>query len=489
MSLGEKLGTFLSQLNHREKTIFEKRILSAAKLSLEQIGVEIGLTRERVRQIEKGLFKRINSSNLLQVMTDEIRTQLFSLDKKSYALKEKDASKIIITNLGFDGFGLNISDIAQFTETYEVDGGFLHFPTKQDVVEDLEDMYSSLASASAALVADFESTRLKLRFCARLTPEEFLELLTSLGWTRHSVYAYPPTMKSFEQKFHAYLLTQGKPIKASEALRAHFSEFSERSSINRIRTSDLFTILDGGLVKIREDGDSHAKTISELVDEAMGSEEFVTLDDLTKFILARRDAAKSSIRSYASTFPFQLKAGLVSRATAPKPPQAQIAKTKRLYRIEKGWRLRLSLNEEIMRGSSVQLPTSIVGALDLPGDAKKKFWSDQLDETFWVSWQGMQPKIQAVRKAALALGGGVNDHMLIDFVVPENQVLFQIVKFPIKENGLNGVAILLGLENEKNPGPAISKLIMSVANGGLSVIETLQLRKEYDAIEVYEGVY
>jgi len=489
VSLGEKLTAFLNHLTNREKLILAKRVLSAAHVSLEQIGLELGLTRERVRQIEKGLYEKLSDSGFSNLIRDEIRLQLLTVDKKSFALTETDASKIIITNLGIDAAGLNIRDIAHFTKTFEVDAGFLHFPTKQDVAEDLEDLYSTIASDAAALVADLESTRLKRRFCTRLSTEQFLELLSSLGWTQHSVYTYPPNMKSFEQKFYAYLLSQGGAIKLLEALRVHFADFSERSSINRIRNSDLFTILDGGLVKIREDGDSQAKTISELVDEAIGTKEFLPLEDLTQFILSRRAAAKSSIRSYASTFPFQLNAGLVSRATAPKPPQSQIARTKRLYQIEQGWRLRLSLNEEAMRGSSVQLPTSIVGALDLPVYAKKKFWAEQLDETIWVSWQGLQPKIQAVRKAALALGGGVHDQMLIDFALQENKITFQIVKSPIKKTGLEGVAVLLGLADLENPGPEISKLIMSGANGGLSIIETLQLRKEYDAIEVYEGVY
>ena len=488
MSLSEEINSFLNQLDVREQLILKRRVWSMGQMSLEGLGIELGLTRERVRQIEKGLYKKLNDVNVSNSIRDEIRIQLLAVDRKSFALTDSDALKLIIANLGFDSFGLNLGDLAHFSKAFEVDAGFLFFPTKQDLAEDLEDIFTTLAPDTAALFADLESERNKQNFCSRLSTSEFRKLQECLGWSHHSIFTYPPRMRSFEQKLYAYLLSQGNAMNLSEVLRIHFSEFSERSSINRIRNSDLFTILDDGLVKIREEGDSQAKTISDLVHEALGAKESVTLEELTQFILSKRKAAKASIRSYASTFPFQLNSGVVSRAEVPRPPQSQIAKTKRLYRIEKGWRLRICLNEEIMRGSSVQLPTSIVGALELPGDARKTFWSEQLGESIWVSWQGMQPKIQALRKAALALGGGANDHMLIDFFLKENQIFFEIVKSPIKKNGLEGVAILLGLSDESNPGPVISKLIMSGANGGLSIIETLQLRKEYDAIEVYEGV-
>jgi hypothetical protein len=369
-----------------------------------------------------------------------------------------------------------------------VDNGFLYFPTKKDLSEDLDEIHASLGQDATVNIEDFESTRIAVRFCTRLNAWEFLNLQQALGWSHHSAYAYPPRMKNFEQKFLGFLHNQGKATNIAEALRVHFAEFSERSSLNRIRNSELFTVLDGGLVKIREEGYTQARTISEMVDEALGSKNSITLDELTHYILSRRAAAKSSIRSYASTFPFQLHAGVVTRAEIPRPPQSQIAKTKRLYRIDEGWRLRLRLNEEMMRGSSVQMPTSIVGALELPGDTRKEFWSEQLGETIWVSWQGMQPRIQAVRKAALALEGRVNDYLLIDFLLGANLINFRIVKFPIDKQGLEGVAALLGVNGDGDVGPRISKLIMSSDNGGLSIIETLQLRKEYDAIEVFDGI-
>ena len=49
----------MSQINEKELKILEKRILSEAPQTLREIGTEYGITKERVRQIESRLKKKI----------------------------------------------------------------------------------------------------------------------------------------------------------------------------------------------------------------------------------------------------------------------------------------------------------------------------------------------------------------------------------------------------------------------------------------------
>ncbi len=46
-------------LNDREKTILEKRYLGDETLSLKEIADEIGISRERVRQLEQDIIAKI----------------------------------------------------------------------------------------------------------------------------------------------------------------------------------------------------------------------------------------------------------------------------------------------------------------------------------------------------------------------------------------------------------------------------------------------
>jgi RNA polymerase sigma-32 factor len=59
--LHDKIAAFTSQLNERELEIFEKRIFSDEPVTLQEIGEAYGISRERVRQIEKGIIKKMQT--------------------------------------------------------------------------------------------------------------------------------------------------------------------------------------------------------------------------------------------------------------------------------------------------------------------------------------------------------------------------------------------------------------------------------------------
>lgn len=59
--LHDKLHEFGKELEGKEKFIFENRLLSHKPLTLQEIGDRYGITRERVRQIEVRLLKKLKS--------------------------------------------------------------------------------------------------------------------------------------------------------------------------------------------------------------------------------------------------------------------------------------------------------------------------------------------------------------------------------------------------------------------------------------------
>ena len=59
--LQRKIGEFREQLNQREADIFEQRMLSDAPLTLQEIGDRYGVSKERIRQVENKLIKRLRA--------------------------------------------------------------------------------------------------------------------------------------------------------------------------------------------------------------------------------------------------------------------------------------------------------------------------------------------------------------------------------------------------------------------------------------------
>ncbi len=57
----EKLPPFLATLNEREQEIFKERIFSDEPLTLQEMGDRYGISRERVRQVENNVIKKIKT--------------------------------------------------------------------------------------------------------------------------------------------------------------------------------------------------------------------------------------------------------------------------------------------------------------------------------------------------------------------------------------------------------------------------------------------
>ncbi len=71
--LREKLDEFASSLKDREKIIFQERLMAEEPKTLQEIGERFGVSRERVRQIESRLKKKLGKfleSNLPDVVPD-----------------------------------------------------------------------------------------------------------------------------------------------------------------------------------------------------------------------------------------------------------------------------------------------------------------------------------------------------------------------------------------------------------------------------------
>jgi len=71
--LSDHLGTFRQTLKGKELEIFDKRMIADEPLTLQQLGDEFGVSRERVRQIEARVAGRLRAF-LIQCLGDENET-------------------------------------------------------------------------------------------------------------------------------------------------------------------------------------------------------------------------------------------------------------------------------------------------------------------------------------------------------------------------------------------------------------------------------
>ena len=76
----DKLAIFAAGLKDKERFIFDRRLISETPLTLQEIGTRYGLTRERVRQIESRLTKKLREY-MARELPDFGEISLAKLDK------------------------------------------------------------------------------------------------------------------------------------------------------------------------------------------------------------------------------------------------------------------------------------------------------------------------------------------------------------------------------------------------------------------------
>jgi RNA polymerase sigma-32 factor len=59
--VGDRIREFGEHLTGKDKMIFEARLLADEPLTLQEIGDKYGISRERVRQVESRLKKRLKA--------------------------------------------------------------------------------------------------------------------------------------------------------------------------------------------------------------------------------------------------------------------------------------------------------------------------------------------------------------------------------------------------------------------------------------------
>jgi len=63
--LEEVKERFKTALNPKERIIYEKRLFALEPATLQELGQELGITRERVRQLESGILKKSSKNSVM----------------------------------------------------------------------------------------------------------------------------------------------------------------------------------------------------------------------------------------------------------------------------------------------------------------------------------------------------------------------------------------------------------------------------------------
>lgn len=475
------LDTLIDDLSAREFAILTGRFLKTPPVTLDIVGSRLGVTRERVRQLQNNLEDKMRSwtefgtpvGDFLAVLRAEI--QPIAKLEKLISRHPNLSANVRSVNLPL-WFVLDRLD-----DNFEVIDGWaaapsIHEAQKQTrgILEDLEDRHGLVAitdfnNATSHLLDD-ELTQEWISFCGFDIAESHILLRTS----------------SIPDRVVAILALAGEPMHIKDLI-SRLPDRSVSSIRNALGTDSRVSRVNRDLWALSEWGQENYTTIRELIARRLErAPQGVRLDTLVHDLTQTFNMAESSIRAYASAPPFMTVDGCVmhmegEQAVSRKPP----SQTRRLYRRGDEWIYRFTVTKDHLRGSGFTIPRGVADVMQCRAGDVLPMTSAHGPVTF--RWTGTQPACGSIRGHLQALNAEVGDQALIIMKIAETSAEIKVLdSASLRGKGLDTILRLIGRDSTE--GSALTEMVealsLPAASDVLTVAQSLQDRGEEDLYEV-----
>lgn len=415
-SLAEKLRELLGSFDEREDLILRDRILArAGRLStLDELGSRLGVTRERVRQIEQRVVK-----SLLKSAHGAVGRRSTSLAARLGAAVPlgstpfEDSLRWVIRDVDVSMAALGADVLLYLAGPYKEDDGWLiRSPDQGRLTAARSDLLSSVDEGDVLAPADVTKV---LTSAGILEPlhERWIDHLDLFRRTQHGLLRWDG---STLDKLYRLLRLRGQPATTEELLselgetlnpRGIRARLMEDSRFVRINLRGEFALPEWG----HDEYTGIADEITEELDRRGGS---VSVSALIALLVDQYGVSESSVRTYAQAPRFVVEEGMVRlrRADEPYEVSCSIAETRGCYQLspsQLSWLV--TVDTDILRGSGRALPTAVAAFLNVRPGGQLRLRLDHSPDgaTTPIAWNLTStagPAIGSLRSLALGAGAG-----------------------------------------------------------------------------------
>lgn len=392
--------------------IFRRRKLSSTAPTLQSLAEELGVTRERVRQIEQRMSARIG----------ELMQEPGDWPIGAAAVRARSA-------LG------PIADVAQLdsvSRLIDPDGEALRHPHRLALILMLAGPYqrvdncwlvteAGLSTTESALEQATSGGATDLDTVAELLLADGVQAEVCNRWIQSQAGYRVLEGKvarwggSLADKAEAVLSIAGEPLTPEQIFERigephkNFRGFKGQLGDSRFRRRalNLYGLTDWG-------GEEYTKLADEMTEELERKGGSMELDELAATMARNFGVSESSVRMYASGPQFNVDSQQrVTRRDGdlPLPESAPLSLSRGCFRLRDGWAFRRTVDRDVTRGSGSGLPIAFAKELGLrPEDSLK------LEAPFGgitCSWPSHTAHMGSLRAASEALGAVEGDYLFV----------------------------------------------------------------------------
>lgn len=417
--------------------ILASRILIQPKLSLEEIGASLNLTRERVRQLEKEVKSEVKAwvddNHQVNDFCAQVIDAAGKLATYSRVIESQPeaAEKITISIAPNTFLNLPIWKVIQaLNDSYQSDGEWFYVPSIEKVVDEFARNFEDEAVQQRFIPADeileaFEGW-------GSVTPGELVAWAQSRGYKLFQGSLIAPHVRSMQDLAAVALELHGSPLTTEELHSAVAPSKSIRSLANQLAGHDRVQRVGAESWGLVEWGDEKFSSIRDALLARVDRHGSVNLSEVIDELTKKFGVAESSVRLYAWSWPLKTEHGIVTRQDVQSTPAGRpFERSRGCFVTPAGFAYSTTVTTEHLRGSGSQFPTALAVALGNSIGESLEFSSTNTSGTVRLSWNGNQATISTIRSELEAIQAQAGDEIAVFFAM--SSVTFEKLGPPIQD--------------------------------------------------------
>ncbi|MEV4277699.1 sigma factor-like helix-turn-helix DNA-binding protein [Actinoplanes xinjiangensis] len=401
------LTALLARLDDRQHLILRDRFLAPTPKTLQDLGTDLGVTRERARQIEKSLKDLLVRTfhygtaigNLLASMRVEIRP-IAALPRLINRHPELD--RIVP---GIDVPLWLVLD--RLDDYFEVTDGWAAAPTVAAAREQTQGLVEDFASEHGVIDVEQLSESVGM---------PITELHEWLAWCGYVSYEGRILIRTRSAGDHAaaILAIEGQPLSIEDIHSRMDGGRTLRTVANALGEDSRFIRTDRSSWALQDWNLEEYKGLRQEIGREIGSAGGeIALADLIQLITSRFDVSPASIQTYAAGGDFEINRGMVRRRTQAQSKRKTPADTRRMFRQGDHWRLRITVSNDHLRGSGFPVPTGVATLLGCDLGDVVELGSRLGNQP--IRWTGTQPSCGTIKRFLEVLEAKEGDSVFLEF--------------------------------------------------------------------------
>lgn len=481
------LADFYAGLDAREQLIARKRLGTTSPATLDALGQELGVTRERVRQLQRPLATRLTEladHGAVAELREAMASHAFPVARIGGIVEQLPELQEEVP-----GWGLNLAEIIDAVDdSFAIEEEWVCFPSLKKARERTENLLNRGRDSYGVVPLDWVEER------TALSPADLREWLDHCGYRLFEGNVLTET-RSLPALAAGVLSTRGEPQDLDSLYEAIGQGRSNRSLANSLNASEGIVRVSASKWGLPEWGYEEYTTLVKLIERRLlaatdAGDEGVPLTALLTELPSKFDVAENSVRTYASTGQFELVDGIVKwRSEAPEMTSSP-EESRDMYWRDGRWKLLITVTSDHLRGSGSRAPGGVIRMLGLQYNESAEIPSDI--GTQRVTWGPTSSTLGTIRRLLEQQGIGEGERVWLDFHEGE----YFSLERALPQQGAEGLAALAEHVGEAPEGDdealrsAVSRALGLGDNGAnRRILSRFRARQDAFAVQLLEDLW